>query len=290
MNDAIPIFDKINILLQRNEPCIHILRREQLSLLTDIYVRFVTPNAVASCKDVLHLEHNDKRNQRDNSEVFIGREARQYLRTLEEADAVSKGEIDIFFESVRRFYSAACTYIVSKCPLDSELLLCAEVADVSLRKTEQFSSVEYFVNKFPSLLGGRKMDDLEMEFLHYQVDTFSTEVTHNNVTDSLERIDTIWNNIGHLTSAGGNPKYGLLTNVMKQILVIPHSNADSERIFSTVRKNRTEFRPNLSDEQLSALLVQKFSMLAADVLCHELSFTDDLLKKAKSATYQSLKR
>jgi hypothetical protein len=49
-------------------------------------------------------------------------------------------------------------------------------------------------------------------------------------------------------------------NLMLGILVIPHSNADSERIFSQVRKNRTEIRPNLSVSTLSSLMVLKTYM------------------------------
>ena len=72
---------------------------------------------------------------------------------------------------------------------------------------------------------------------------------------------------------------------MKGILVIPHSNAESERAFSSVRKTRTEFRPNLSDEQLSALVVEKFRMFSSRIVCYEQTFSDELLRKAKSATY-----
>ena len=64
----------------------------------------------------------------------------------------------------------------------------------------------------------------------------------------------------------GKPK---LANLMLGILVIPHSNADSERIFSQVRKNRTETRPNLSVSTLSSLMVLKTYMTSMDKKCYE---------------------
>ena len=44
----------------------------------------------------------------------------------------------------------------------------------------------------------------------------------------------------------GEKKFDLLCQVVAHILILPHSDADEERIFSTVRKNKTTFRPNLS--------------------------------------------
>ena len=41
-------------------------------------------------------------------------------------------------------------------------------------------------------------------------------------------------------------KFHRLIQVAKVVLVIPHSNAAKERVFSMVRKNKTPFRSSLS--------------------------------------------
>lgn len=51
-----------------------------------------------------------------------------------------------------------------------------------------------------------------MEFLKYQVDKFSDDITKINY-GSPERIDIIWNNIGQLRSIDGNYRYRLLAKV-----------------------------------------------------------------------------
>ena len=96
--------------------------------------------------------------------------------------------------------------------------------------------------------------------------------------------------IGQIKGTDGKPKYPLLTNVIKGILVIPHSNAESERAFSSVRITRTEFRPNLSDQQLSALVVEKFWMFSSRVVCYEQTISEEILRKAKSANYEQLQQ
>ncbi len=87
----------------------------------------------------------------------------------------------------------------------------------------------------------KETDFLEEEFANYHIDLtlFDTEL----------RIDILWNQLSR--------KYPRLANVMLGILTIPHSNASCERIFSLVRKNKTDFRPNLSQNTLEALLVEK---------------------------------
>ena len=51
-----------------------------------------------------------------------------------------------------------------------------------------------------------------------------------------------------------------LFQVTKLILVLPHSNAGEERVFSMVRKNKTTFRSSLSMEgTLSSILTVKLA-------------------------------
>ena len=74
-----------------------------------------------------------------------------------------------------------------------------------------------------------------------------------------------------------------LFKVAKLILVLPHSNAGEERVFSMVRKNKTTFRSSLSMEgTLSPILTVKL----ADVNAVKFKPPSELLKKAKGATWE----
>lgn len=123
-----------------------------------------------------------------------------------------------------------------------------------------------------------------MEFSHYQIDSLNEQIL------SQERCDVSWHMIGMLNDHSDKPKYSNLAKAMLGILTIPHSNADSERAFSTVRKNRTDFRPSLSYKTLSRLCVQKSCLEATHTNCYEQKFSKEFLQKAKSATYESLNK
>ena len=83
------------------------------------------------------------------------------------------------------------------------------------------------------------------------------------------------------------PKFKKLSHFMLGILCISHSNAECERIFSQVRKNKTDFRGSLSNEMLSAILVQKSR---SSNKCFEEQFTSSFLKRAKAATTAALNK
>ena len=66
-------------------------------------------------------------------------------------------------------------------------------------------------------------------------------------------------------------------------LVLPASNADSERIFSHVKKIHTEFRSELSVDTITDMLATKQNQT---VMCCDYAPTENVLQKAKKATMQ----
>ena len=71
---------------------------------------------------------------------------------------------------------------------------------------------------------------------------------------------------------------------MLLVLVLPHSNAAEERVFSMVTKNETAFRPSLKlDGTLSSILTIK---LANPEPCFKYEPTSAVLETAKRATME----
>jgi len=124
---------------------------------------------------------------------------------------------------------------------------------------------------------------LQTQFLQYQVDDLSAAVL------SAVRIDTAWHQLSLIKDVStGLPKYGVLSAVVQGILTMYHSNADCERLFSTVRKNKTDFRASLSTDTLSSILTHKTMLSARSQVCHSIVHSDELLRQAKFATYLAL--
>jgi hypothetical protein len=187
-------------------------------------------------------------NRKASNDIFIGDKAEQYKRT---SRGLTNEKITHFYTCVVKFYSAACKYIKEKFPLSDELLVQAQVADISLRSTATFSALRFFLDKFPCILETAQcsVDVVQVEFCDYQVEQFSEEIM------GMERVDSSqWVAIGKLRNAAGRPRFENLSAVMAAVLVIPHSNCDCERVLSTVRKNKTDFRGSMKPGSLQHLL------------------------------------
>ena len=84
----------------------------------------------------------------------------------------------------------------------------------------------------------------------------------------------------------GKHRFDILFKVIKLVLVLPHSNASEERVFSIARKNKTTFRAGMGFNTLGSILTVKLANPNAT------KFKSDkaLLKSAKSATWEYNKR
>ena len=170
------------------------------------------------------------------------------------------------------------------------MLLHAEVADVRKRREKSFEDVKFFIDKFPAILS-ESADDIEQEFTRFQITPLHKNITEETVQRDRKaitvqrRMDSQWVSVSEITdqSDGARP-FAKLAQVMLGILSIFHSNADSERIFSLVRKVKTELKGNMKIETLNNITTHKVLERACDVPCYNYHPQADLLKRCKGAT------
>lgn len=281
LQNVIPVFEKTNILLQSAEPHIHVLRSVLLESFRNLISRIVLASTVKT-SHVLDVDYHNTNNQKSDMDLVVGSAARRSLEKL------NQKQKEVFFPSVRKYYTVACDYMVHKFPVKSDVLVHAEVADINSISTASFSSLRFFVEKFPCMLHrsteeepdlDSEIDTLEAQFCSFQVEDITDELSKHT------RMDTKWSRVGEMTNADGTLKYDRLSRAMLSILSIPHSNAECERIFSQVKKNRTQFRSSMTDAVLEKLLKLKSAQRG---LCYEQEFDSNFLNKAKSATFMSL--
>ena len=232
---VLPLFSNINKTLQSEEPKIHLVKCEVMKFLNSLLGRFMKVEYISelSKDDVI-----DPTLYLDKEKVMIGFATHAAMRNkdflpMEEARIVS-GAIQFMQKA----------YLYGRChfPLTDPVVEHAAVLQIQNRRTADFQSVLYFIERFPTLkiLIGDNLDSVYDQFVAYQLlpdSTFPKE----------ERIDHIWHTLNGLKNASG-PQFHLLFHVAKFIMVLPDSNAAEERIFSTVTKNKTKFRASLSNE------------------------------------------
>ena len=94
------------------------------------------------------------------------------------------------------------------------------------------------------------------------------------------RLDHVWGDVMAMQTGMGAVRFPALTTVYTALLGLPHSNADSERTFSMLRKLHTDSRSNLLPETITAYLQCKMNV---DSCCYQLEVTPAMVRDAKRA-------
>ena len=268
---SIQLYTHFNKLLQRSEPTIHILHSEIVALAKKIATRIVKPQCIKDT-EISNLDLDDEDIFKPPQSVFLGGMTKGKLDKLLNEGDISASVYSTFFTAAKSYFTESLRYILKKFPINNELLLNAVWVNVPNRIHVKWENVQYFYDRYDSLFDGIPIDKLFEEFSDYQtladedigaeawqaakvveeVEDDGTEVLHY-------RVDVLWWYIANLKLCGSSVvRFKHLTKVAEAVLVIPHSNAEEERLFSIVRKNKTDSRSSLSlDGTLSNILAMK---------------------------------
>ena len=128
-----------------------------------------------------------------------------------------------------------------------------------------------------------KLGKVYDEYIDYQSLPVSVAAAEANACggdiSAEDPIDTFWNKPSQMKDPCGERRFTLLPAVAQLVLILPHSNAGEERVFSLVTKNKTKFRPSIAVEKtLGNILAVKMN---CSQKCYELKCPKDLLKKSQ---------
>lgn len=271
---SITFFEKTNISLQTREPLIHKLNDILHNFLKNLMSAFLKSEAFLE-KELRYVAYKSEANHKKDIDINIGNSTYDIIECLDGNDLI------LFFKHVKQYYIEACDYILSSFPIDSDILVNAQVADYSKRSKSSISSVRFFTSKFKCLVVMEKEESFD-EAMDKLLDQFTSYTTHDfdTATASLPA-DKFWFRLRSMKDVFDKPMFDKLSHFMLGLLTIPHSNSECERTFSQVRKNKTDFRGSLSDHTLSSILVTKSFHTEA---CYKRQFSNSFLKKVKSST------
>ena len=99
------------------------------------------------------------------------------------------------------------------------------------------------------------------------------------------RMDVVSWYLANLNTPGTSVKrFHNLAKIAEIVLVIPHSNVEQERLFSIVRKNKSDSRSKLAlGGSLSSILTVKSHYPESATPCYKFKPDAELLKNAKHA-------
>ena len=105
-------------------------------------------------KGVLDIQYGLPYNMKSNDYILLGDDTRTFFKKKTKNSLRDK-TIEEFFSNVKTFLKTGCKYIIDKLPLACELLKHAQVIDTAAQTSSKWSSLEYFIGRFPCLVDGK---------------------------------------------------------------------------------------------------------------------------------------
>ena len=253
---ALPLFTHFNMLLQRQEPTIHILKSSMEAMGRKLAMGIMKGDKLRETTTLLDIDLESPDIFKHPETLYVGNLSRSNLRkALDEGD-ISERHYKTFFEAIHYYFKTSLENIKKKFLLDNPVICNAAWVNVPERLQASWENVQFFVDVFPGLIDGVSVDTLYEEFVDYQcmndadiVDEAWEEAkvsdgVKNDINDENNsyhyRVDILWWYTAQLCIPGCSVKrFKYLIKLAKLMLIMPHSNAELERLFSIVRKNKT---------------------------------------------------
>ncbi|KAL3183937.1 hypothetical protein MRX96_006260 [Rhipicephalus microplus] len=216
------LFSGFQLLFQKQEPLLHILHVELIVLVQRVLSRFLRHEAFAdkSAEQLKRLDVMDASLWKSRPEVGTDTE-----KSMLEWDSSEKKR---FYLGARAFYLACAKDLLQKLPLDNRVLQSASLLNWQSTNVEsEVRALKYLVSQLPQVIKHEEVSSAIDEWHMLKCDSNSDLLALGG-----ERIDVRWGKIFELKSPGGQPKYPLLSRLVKCLLCLPHGNADCERGFS----------------------------------------------------------
>ena len=269
-----------NAAFQTSASKIGTLQQDVCNLLRGFLSNFIQPELLSAMpNDRIHIfDYENVANQLSNYEIGIGTATRLHL--IENADELEGTQREEnFFQSVRGFYVECVRKIVSKFPFTDRI-----VSDLGMLNPQNCysvtsASVTRLLNRFYKQCSTDVLDELLKEWHEYQS-------LLDNQLPKYRSLEDFWASMGQLPLPGGESgvkRFGNLSNLCKLLLVLPHSTADPERLFSIISKVDTSQRSSLLPSTVCDILSVKLNV---DQDCYQSKelFTPSLLHQARRAT------
>lgn len=270
LNYILNFFNIFNALFQGKKILINILSTECKKLLRQVISHFIKPEYA---KD-LRLNFSNPRYFVDIKSVDLGPQCNLFIRNLPEDIQIS------IKKSCLDFLIVAATEMQSRFPItdvffDTLLFLSPHIA-LNTEKPVHLQSLEIISNKFKSLSlvdVDSNLVDLEWKKIAVYFDEGENKEFKKQLID--KSVEVFWQSLENLQNFQDEPEFSNIARLAKLCLSLPHSNAETERVFSVVTDVKTKKRNKLSSEVLNSIAVIRFS---TDNCCQNFNVSNKHLK------------
>ena len=264
----LPIISKLNVEFQSEKPQVFDMH-EKIAQLR----RTIMKNYIKSCyvndKTVFQIYgHSNPQYFLPDNDVFLGPSVQAYL----EVNKVSGQKIREFTTCVRNFYVTFLDKLFEQFPLGEGIVKNVNLLKPqNLRDIRSLSGVAAFA---PNI--GVDLYDLDDELQQLQSDT-----NMNFDADVLE----FYRDVIKVKKGSGEPAYNNIIKLFSYIMIIPHSTATVERVFSAVNSNKTNTRNRMKRKTIIGILHAKNTLRVSGYNCFDFEVPPSMIALHNNSMY-----
>ncbi|GFO05167.1 hypothetical protein PoB_003167200 [Plakobranchus ocellatus] len=157
------------------------------------------------------------------------------------------------------------------------MVTCLEPTE-AISPSRSLQSLTKLATKFPRLIPPEELDQLDDEWraILYSRDKLQSCVNKTPVE--------FWISVGKITDGFGELKFTVVSKLMKALLVLPHSSACVERVFSEVNLVKT---PTTNGPTVANRLLARQHLRRNEKNCHTWTPSKELLNSVQSGQCHS---
>ena len=165
-----------------------------------------------------------------------------------------------FFTQIRVFYEANVQKILDKFPFEDPTIKELAFLDPRNRRMSTVTGIIHLATRFCQF-STDEIDMLTIQFQDYRACS-DIQLPSSSPKEVIHTIDYFWAAMAELKDVSDHEslRFGVLSQLAKTVLVLPHSNADPERLFSMLRKILTDQRKSLDQATICDYLVPKSTL------------------------------
>ena len=151
-SSAMSLLAHFNLLLQREEPTIHILKSAVQNLGKTLATRIMIPKKLRDISYISDIDLESPDNFKDTNTLYVGTVTKNTLtKLLNEGDITALQHKD-FHNAAYYYFKSSLAYIQGKLPLNDPLICNASFVNVPERVHAEWEKVQFFYDLLPDLM------------------------------------------------------------------------------------------------------------------------------------------
>ena len=270
---ALPLLTSLNILFQSEQPQIHKLYSKMSMTYKTILECYIKPDYLRTT-DLEKVQYRVPENFLKSEDIYIGGKC-MALISNNSICKLSHTEKAVFINNCLNFYVECAHQLFQRFPFHSNEVRCLKsLSFLDPQNIKNVISIGPAAQYFESVLE-LNLNDLDREW---------RLLRNIDINFELEIIE-FWRIVNNLKDPEGNNSLPLVMKLVNFLIILPHSSACVERIFSSINLNKTKIRNKLSTISLSGILHSKNMLNNQQKSCYNFNIDNKMMMKHNNSMY-----